>query len=122
MPTTISYTYRRPGLDIATYDELLVLDRPDVKILLQESYAGENLTAGDEAIQETGAPILWYVVPGAWHDIARFHLADGGFTGWYTNLATPVLMDGDRWSSTDLFLDLWQPVDGEARWLDEGEF
>ena len=33
----------------------------------------------------------------------------------------PVEFDTDRWVGRDLFLDLWQPVGGEARWLDEDE-
>lgn len=122
MPQTIRYQYRRPGQDVMIYDELLVLDRPDVKVLLQERYSGETLRAGDQVIQEAGAPMLWYVFPAKWHDIGRFHLADGTFTGWYTNLTTPVEMEGDTWSASDLFLDLWQPADGDPVWLDEDEF
>jgi predicted RNA-binding protein associated with RNAse of E/G family len=122
MPQTIRYRYRRPGRDVMTYEQLLVLDRPDVKVLLQESYGGDTLRAGDQVIQEAGAPIVWYVFPEKWHDIGRFHLADGAFTGWYTNLTTPVAMNGDTWSATDMFLDLWQPAEGEPVWLDEDEF
>jgi predicted RNA-binding protein associated with RNAse of E/G family len=33
----------------------------------------------------------------------------------------PVEINADRWVGRDLFLDLWQPAGGEARWLDEDE-
>jgi hypothetical protein len=35
MSQLIRFEYQRPGKDVAVYDEHLVLDRPDVKVLLQ---------------------------------------------------------------------------------------
>jgi predicted RNA-binding protein associated with RNAse of E/G family len=122
MPKTIRYQYHRLGKPKVVYEQVLVLDRPDVKVLLQESYDGRELTAGDRVILEPGASIIWYVFPDKWHDIGRFHLADGTVTGWYTNLTTPPELNGDTWTARDLFLDLWQPGDGgPAVWLDEDE-
>ncbi len=117
----IRYTYHRPGKPSAVFDQWLVLDRPDVKVLLQDEYHGPPLRAGDALIQEPGAPMVWFVFPGRWYDIARFHLRDGSFTGWYTNLTKPVEIAEDRWSATDLLLDLWTPVTGGSVWLDEPE-
>jgi len=57
-----------------------------------------------------------------WHDVGRFHLADGTFTGWYTNLATPIEITEGEWSARDLYLDLWTPATGPSVWLDEDEF
>lgn len=121
MTRRITYRYRRPGKGEQTFEQWLVLDRPDVKVLLTDSYNGERLTVNDEPILDPGAPIVWYVFPDKWHDIGRFHLADETFTGWYTNFVTPVEMAGDTWRATDLFLDLWQPAEGEPVWLDEDE-
>jgi predicted RNA-binding protein associated with RNAse of E/G family len=118
----IRFQYSRPGKAVQVFRQRLVLDRPDVKVLLSERFEGEALEVGGRTILETGAPIVWFVFPGKWHDIGRFHLADGSFTGWYTNLATPVEMEDDHWSSADLFLDLWQPANGTPLWLDEEEF
>ena len=75
-----------------------------------------------DVVLEKGAPIVWFVFPGAWHDVGRFHLGDGTFTGWYANICTPPTMANDRWSSTDLFLDHWLPVEGNGVWLDEDEY
>ena len=73
-------------------------------------------------ILEPGSPIVWFTFPGAHHDVGRFHLADGSFTGLYANVLTPVEgLDGDEWRTTDLFLDVWLPVDGPAALLDEAE-
>ena len=121
MPTLIHYEYHRPGKPSAAYDQWLVLDRPDLKTLFQEAYVGPPLTVGDAVIQEPGAPMVWFVFPERWYDIGRFHLADGTFTGWYTNLTRPVEMSGDRWSATDLFLDLWSPTAGRSVWLDQDD-
>lgn len=107
---------------MTVYDELLVLDRPDVKVLLQEGYSGPDLDIRGERVLDSGAPMIWFVFPDAWHDIGRFHLSDGTFTGWYTNLCKPVQLNGDTWMGQDLFLDLFQFCDGEAEWLDEDEF
>ncbi|MHC4611743.1 MAG: DUF402 domain-containing protein [Planctomycetota bacterium] len=120
MTRLIHYEYRRPGKPVQTYEEWLVLDRPDAKVLLQE-YTGPGLDAAGSTMLEHGAPAVWYVFPEKWHDIARFHLRDGTLTGFYTNLCMPVEINADRWVGRDLFLDLWQPAGGEARWLDEDE-
>lgn len=121
-PRQITYHYHRPGRGETVFHETLVLDRDDVKVTLLERYEGRTVRAGRDVILEPAAPIVWFVFPGAWHDVGRFHLADGSFTGWYTNLCTPVDLHGDRWACTDLFLDLWQPGDGAPhRWLDEDE-
>jgi len=119
--TLIHLEYHRPGKDVTSFDELLVLDRPDVKVLFLERYEDEEVRVGDRVILGKGAPVVWYVFPETWHDVGRFHHVDGTFTGWYTNLCTPIEMNGDRWRTRDLFLDLWQSVDGGVEWLDEDE-
>ena len=78
----------------------------------------------DAVVLEDGSPIVWFSFPGAWHDVGRFHRADGTFTGLYANVLTPVVgLDGSEWTTTDLFLDVWIPGgDGPPRLLDEDEF
>jgi predicted RNA-binding protein associated with RNAse of E/G family len=118
----VTLEYLRPGKSTVVYRERLIIDRSDVKVLLTDPDASRDIRVDGALILQAGAPILWFVFPGAWHDIGRFHLADGSFTGWYTNLCTPILMKGSRWSATDLFLDHWLPPSGDGRWLDEEEF
>lgn len=122
MVPSIRYEYRRPGKPTTSYDEWVVLDRPDSKVLLQDTFAGPPFRVGDAVVLEPGAPIVWFVFPETWHDIGRFHLADGTFTGWYTNLTTPIQLGAAVWSAGDLFLDLWTPAAGASVWLDEDEF
>ncbi|MBI4421639.1 MAG: DUF402 domain-containing protein [Gemmatimonadetes bacterium] len=121
-PPVVEYEYHRPGKGVTVYRHWLVVDRPDVKVLLMERYTHPDLLIDGRVAVQHGAPIVWFVFPGAWHDVGRFQLADGAFTGWYTNLCTPCETRGRRWSSTDLFLDLWMPANGEPRWQDEDEF
>lgn len=121
MPRPIQFEYSRPGKSVGVYDHQLVLDEPELKIMLMEGYDGEPIRINDETVVEPGASLLWYVFPGAWHDVGRFHLADDTLTGWYTNFCTPIAMEGDRWSSTDLFLDHWMTPEGRHSWLDEEE-
>ena len=69
-----------------------------------------------------GSPVIWFTMPGAWHDIGIFHLPNDRRTGTYANILTPIRFeDPDEWHTTDLFLDWWVPEDGHARLLDEDE-
>jgi predicted RNA-binding protein associated with RNAse of E/G family len=122
MVAKIRYHYRRPGKPTTVYDQWLVLDRPDLKVMLLDRFAGEPFRVGGATVLEPGASIVWFVFPETWHDVGRFHLADDTFTGWYTNLTTPIEMNGTDWSAGDLFLDLWTPPSGPSVWLDQDEF
>ena len=122
MSHKITYEYRRPGKATTFYEEWLVLDRPDVKVLLLDRYEGAPLQVAGNPILESGSPIVWYVYPDRWYDIGRFHLRDEMVTGWYTNLCRPPVIEGNHWIGNDLFLDLWQPLAGTPRWLDADEF
>ncbi len=97
MSRQIHFEYHRPGKETVVYREALVLDRPDVKVLLQEHFSGDNVLVADTLTLERAAPIVWFIITDSWHDIGRFHLADGTFTGWYTNLSKPVEFNGDHW-------------------------
>ena len=73
-------------------------------------------------VLEDGSPVVWFTFPGLWHDIGRFHRADGTFTGLYANILTPVrFLDEDTWETTDLYLDVWVDPTGRAVILDEDE-
>ncbi len=121
MSELIRYEYHRPGKSTSVFHQWLVLDRPDVKVLLSEDFAGADLRAGESVIHQSGAPMIWYVFPEKWHDVGRFHDRDENHTGWYTNLITPVEISTAGWRASDLFLDLWQPVEGDPVWLDADE-
>lgn len=79
------------------------------------------LRVAGEVVLEAGSPVVWFTYPGAWHDLGCFHRADGTFTGVYANVLTPVRMDGARWETTDLCLDVWLGADGRVEVLDEDE-
>lgn len=89
--------------------------------LLERAERSAPMMVDGRVILETGSSIVWFTYPGRWHDIGRFHRADGTFTGFYANVLTPVLMDGPRWDTTDLFLDIWMGADGAPGLLDEDE-
>jgi len=122
MNREIVYRYKRLGKPSMEFNQTIVLEEKDVWVLLLERHSGPPVTVDGTTILEDGAPILWFVFRGEWHDVGRFHLHDRRCTGWYTNICTPVEQDGDTWSSTDLYIDHWQPVDGGGKWLDEDEF
>ncbi len=106
--------YLRPPGRIEIFRQELLLDAPEVKVTLARwTTAGEPLRIGGRIALEEGSEVVWFTFPGAWHDIGRFHRADGAPTGTYANILTPCRFDGDgRWDTTDLFLDLWMPEPG----------
>jgi len=119
----VGITYRRlPAREQRFEQEVIAhLENGCVVTLLEAAQLPAAVRVDGRAVLEPGAPAVWFTYPGAWHDIGRFHLRDGTFTGLYANVLTPVRMQGSEWETTDLFLDLWQGPGEEARLLDEEE-
>ncbi len=58
-----------------------------------------------------------------WYNVMRLELPHGGgLHGWYCNVTTPVMYDGETVRYADLDLDLFVPARGEPEVLDEDEF
>jgi predicted RNA-binding protein associated with RNAse of E/G family len=119
----IEIHYHRPPARLDVFVQDLVVDGPDCKVTLHEhTPLREPLHIGDVRVYEPNAPLIWFVFPGACHDVGRFHLRDGTFTGYYVNLITPVEIAGSIWTMYDLCLDLWVGADGSSSVLDRDEF
>jgi predicted RNA-binding protein associated with RNAse of E/G family len=114
--------YRRLPDSERIYDQRIVLERDDVIVTLSEPLTldAPMLIEGTPAL-ERGSRALWFTFPGCWHDVGRFHRADGTFTGIYANILTPPHIEGADWYTTDLFLDVWLPAGGAVMLLDEDE-
>lgn len=113
--------YLRPPDDEQVFVQDLLLDADHVKVTLARDVPfDEPVRVHDRAVLEPGADAVWFTFPDRWHDIGRFHLADGTFTGLYANILTPPVFEdgGSVWHTTDLFLDLWLDPDGELSVLD----
>jgi predicted RNA-binding protein associated with RNAse of E/G family len=122
-PRRVSIHYRRLPRGLQVFEQLVLDETPEYTVtFLAAAELAENVTVAGSTVLEPGAPVIWFTYPGEWHDVGRFHLVDGTFTGIYANLLTPVRMIGERWETTDLFLDLWVGADGTVRILDEEEF
>jgi predicted RNA-binding protein associated with RNAse of E/G family len=121
---TVQIHYHRPPARDDIFVQTLVARTPEVLVTFnEETPLPRPVMAADNVILEPGAPAIWFTFPGLWYDIGRFHLADGTFTGIYTNIITPVnFRDPVTWETTDLFLDLWLPPGGQSLILDEDEF
>lgn len=114
--------YRRLPDHERIFDQRVVSERDDVIVTLSEPLElDEPMTVDGQVMLEDGSLALWFTFPGEWHDIGLFHRADGTPTGLYANILTPPEIEGAVWRTTDLFLDLWRPVGGELRLLDEDE-
>ena len=113
--------YRRPPDRLQVFEQHLVHDADDVKVTLAEYRFDPPIVIGGEVVLEADADVVWFTFPGAWHDVGRFHRADGTFTGLYANILTPPVLDGPEWDTTDLFLDVWVSPSGQVLLLDEDE-
>jgi predicted RNA-binding protein associated with RNAse of E/G family len=114
--------YRRLPDRLSIFRQRVVhRDAEVVVTLLEAAQLAKPVRVDGVTVLEAGAPVVWFTYPGRWHDIGRFHTADGRFTGIYANVLTPVRMRGDVWSTTDLCLDVWLGEDGVPRLLDEDE-
>jgi len=112
----ITIDYRRPPDRHERFEQRLVAREEGCVVTLLEATPIERpMEVAGQTVLEPGAPVVWFTFPGAWHDVGRFHRADGRCTGLYANMLTPVWgVAGAAWRTTDLFLDLWLPADGGA--------
>lgn len=120
---TVHIHYTRPPRRTTVFSQQLVLRAAGCAVTLMErTELRAPVRAGDRVILEPGAPVVWFTFDSAWHDIGRFHTADGRFTGCYANILTPVEFRTPlEWHTTDLFLDVWLGDDGAVLLLDEAE-
>jgi predicted RNA-binding protein associated with RNAse of E/G family len=116
--------YRRPPDRLQLFEQAVVQDDGEcVVTFLDRAELKKPVEAGGRVVLEPGAPVVWFTWRGdVWHDVGRFHRADGTFTGIYANILTPVVMRGAEWETTDLFVDVWMDADGRVEVLDRGEF
>jgi predicted RNA-binding protein associated with RNAse of E/G family len=108
---------------VEVFTQRLLLDDSDVKVTFAEAVPFDPPIRihGDVAL-EAGSDAIWFTFPDTWHDIGRFHLADGTFTGIYANILTPaVFLPDGVWETTDLYLDVWVTPEGELSVLDEDQ-
>ena len=121
-PRSVQIHYRRlPDREVVFEQEVVEANPTFVVTLLEAAVLERPVVVRDAVVLEPGAPVVWFTYPGEWHDIGRFHLADGTLTGFYANILTPVSMDEGRWETTDLCLDVWMGIDGSVEILDEAE-
>jgi predicted RNA-binding protein associated with RNAse of E/G family len=115
--------YRRPPDRLQVFEQAVMMDDGAcVVTYLPKAQLKRPVTVKGRVVLEAGAPVVWFTWRGeVWHDVGRFHLADGTFTGLYANVLTPVRMDGAEWETTDLFLDVWMGTDGAVEILDRDE-
>jgi uncharacterized protein len=124
VPNLVDIHYHRPPDRTQIFRQHLVHDTPEVKVTLATDLSFEPpIRIQDEIVLETGSDAVWFTMPGAWHDIGRFHRADGTFTGIYANIITPCAFEtATLWRTTDWYLDVWIDADGRVAILDESEF
>ncbi len=115
--------YRRPPDRIRIYEQSVALSRDDVIVTISDPLTmSEPLLVDGRPGLEEGSRAVWFTFPGVWHDIGRFHLADGTLTGIYANVLTPPRIERADWYTTDLWLDVWVRPGAAPTLLDVDEF
>lgn len=121
--STIEIHYQRLPDRLQLFRQTLLEQTSEYLItFLEHAILPGPVRVGNQTILEPDAPVIWFTYPGRWYDIGSFHLADGTFTGIYTNILTPVQIRGREWSTTDLCLDIWTGIDRSVELLDLDEF
>jgi predicted RNA-binding protein associated with RNAse of E/G family len=119
----VEIRYRRPPDRLQIFKQYLIHESGDAVVTLARAMTFPRpMCIEGDVVLEDGSDVVWFTFPGTWHDIGRFHRADGTFTGIYANVLTPPVMNGLEWDTTDLFLDVWVGPDGGVLLLDEEEF
>lgn len=120
---TVRIVYRRPPDREETFVQEVIQRGDDVTVtFLPRTPLSRPMLVDGVAVLEAGSPVVWFTFPDRYHDIGRFHTAEGVYTGLYANVLTPVRMDdAGGWVTTDLFLDIWLPPGGEPAVLDRDE-
>jgi predicted RNA-binding protein associated with RNAse of E/G family len=121
---TVHIHYLRPPDRKEIFHQLLLYDGPDVKVTFARDLVVEPpIRIAGDVVLERGSDVVWFTFPDVWHDIGRFHTADGTFRGFYANILTPpTFHPGGIWHTTDLFLDIWLPEEGCHSVLDRDQF
>jgi predicted RNA-binding protein associated with RNAse of E/G family len=122
-PSFVHIHYLRPPDREEIFTQRLLLDAPEVKVTFAQNVPFDPpIRIRGEVALEEGSDAVWFTFPGVWHDIGRFHRADGSFTGLYANILTPAdFHDLGVWHTTDLFLDIWVDREGVLSVLDEDQ-
>jgi len=122
-PEFVHIHYLRPPDRKEIFRQRLLLDTPTVKVTFAEQVPFDPpIRIGGEVALEAGSDAVWFTFPGTWHDVGRFHRADGTFTGMYANILTPPLIREDGvWHTIDLYLDVWVDTTGSLMVLDEDQ-
>ncbi|HEU0014964.1 MAG TPA: DUF402 domain-containing protein [Longimicrobium sp.] len=120
---SVEIHYLRPPQQLDVYSQPVAHDGGEyVVTYLAHAARTKDAKVGERVVLQPGSPVVWFTYRGdVWHDVGRFHLADGTFTGFYANVLTPVEMGDGRWDTTDLFLDVWLGSDGVVEVLDRDE-
>jgi protein associated with RNAse G/E len=91
-------------------------------LVVTHNFAGQELQTSDGP-WTTPYDTRNHFWAGRWYNVMRLELPDGGgLHGWYCNVTTPAMYDGESVRYADLDLDLFVPADGEPEVLDEDEF
>ena len=122
-PSRVTIHYLRPPDHVEIFREPVVHRSPEAVVTLSRGVrASPPMEMDGRIVLETGSDIVWFTFPRLWHNIGRFHTAEGAFTGFYANVLTPVeMLPGRVWHTTDLFLDVWMEPGKAPRLLDEDE-
>jgi protein associated with RNAse G/E len=99
-----------------------VLQQDLEKIILEAYFDRQDMSLQGMVLAK-GDRFLETYYTRRWYNILEIHAReDDHLRGWYCNITTPAVVDGDTVSYVDLALDLLVFPDGQQVVLDEEEF
>ena len=95
--------YLRPPDRLEVFEQRTLASDASVIVTFAEAmHRAPAMELEGEVVLESGSDVVWFTFPDEWHDIGRFHTADGVFKGFYANILTPPEIRPDHvWHTTD---------------------
>ena len=91
-------------------------------LLVTQNFAGQELNTSDGPWTSPYHVRNHFWLDGRWYNVMRFEHPTGALDGWYCNVTTPAVFDGETIRYVDLDLDVRIWPTGEIQVLDEDEF
>ena len=86
----VSIHYLRPPDRLEIFEQRMLTSDASVIVTFAEAIRFHPpMQLHGEVVLESGSDVVWFTFPGTWHDVGRFHTADGVFKGFYANVLTP---------------------------------
>jgi len=114
--------FKRPPDSVILFPAVQLYEDSEGVVSLNILDPTESIIVNGLTLIDRGYLGVWHVSSSEWHDVGAIYDTAKTFTGYYSDVATPIKRLPNGYMMTDLFLDLWVFPDGKHLVLDQDEF